>query len=179
MKSSVATKDEEIANAAAATEEAKAAVESAQQELAAANDKITALEAQLEEAKNVCLFFYYIIYIRADATNSVGEVCSFFDQACRMPLYCGFSFNFDGTDKKIKTEAPEPEIDNSALEAAQAELVSVKEDLAAAKDAAEANTAKVSDLEKQLEEKNAELEKSNQEVETINAQISGNYFWNI
>jgi len=67
-------------------------------------------------------------------------------------------------------EAPEP--DNSALEAAQAELASVKEDLTAAKDAAEANTAKVSDLEKQLEEKNAELEKSNQEVETINAQIS-------
>jgi len=122
LKSSVATKDEEIANAATATEEAKAAVESAQQELAAANDKITALEAQLEEAKN--------------------------------------------------TEAPEPEVDNSALEAAQAELVSVKEDLTAAKDAAEANTAKVSDLEKQLEEKNAELEKSNQEVETINAQIS-------
>ena len=84
--------------------------------------------------------------------------------------------NFNGTDKKIKTEAPEPEVDNSALEAAQAELVSVKEDLTAAKDAAEANTAKVSDLEKQLEEKNAELEKSNQEVETINAQISGNYF---
>merc|ERR1739838_39555 len=70
------------------------------------------------------------------------------------------------------TEAPEPEVDNSALEAAQAELVSVKEDLTAAKDAAEANTAKVSDLEKQLEEKNAELEKSNQEVETINAQVS-------
>ena len=75
---------------------------------------------------------------------------------------------------KIKAEAPEP--DNSALEAAQAELASVKEDLTAAKDAAEANTAKVSDLEKQLEEKNAELEKSNQEVETINAQISGKIF---
>ena len=75
---------------------------------------------------------------------------------------------------KIKAEAPEP--DNSALEAAQAELASVKEDLTAAKDAAEANTAKVSDLEKQLEEKNAELEKRNQKVETINAQISGKIF---
>ena len=120
--------------------------------------------------------FYYVNYICADATNLVGQVCPIFDQTCRNPLYCGFSFNFNGTDKKIKTEAPEPEVDNSALEAAQAELVSVKEDLTAAKDAAEANTAKVSDLEKQLEEKNAELEKSNQEVETINAQISGNYF---
>ena len=56
MKSSVATKDEEIAAATATAEEGKAALESAQQELAAANDKVTALEAQLEEAKNVSSF---------------------------------------------------------------------------------------------------------------------------
>merc|ERR1712021_134208 len=108
------------AEANAALEESKTALEQAQQETASANDKVEALEAQLAEAKNVA--------------------------------------------------TPEP--DNAALEAAQAELANVTEDLTATKDAAEANVAKVADLEKQLEEKSAELEKSNTEIETINAQVS-------
>jgi predicted nucleic acid-binding Zn-ribbon protein len=54
--------DEEIAAATATADEGKAALESVQQELAAANDKVTALEAQLEEAKNVSFFQSHQIF---------------------------------------------------------------------------------------------------------------------
>merc|ERR1712227_645040 len=60
----------------------------------------------------------------------------------------------------------------SAADAAQAELASVKEELSAANDASEANVAKITDLEKQLEQKNADLEKSNAEIETIKAEVT-------
>ena len=90
MKSSVATKDEEIANAATATEEAKAAVESAQQELAAANDKITALEAQLEEAKNVCLFFIILIIYALMRQTWSGKSVRFLTKLVVIPCIVDF-----------------------------------------------------------------------------------------